>query len=126
MTWIHRLTNIDPVSRTATCAECGPTRIRARTHRSGARGWRCNGPRDAANEAAKSTILKPANPHYSRYKGDTCERCGFVAEHSCQLDVHHRDGDRSHNDPSNLQTACSNCHRLMHLAARSRPTALRA
>lgn len=47
-----------------------------------------------------------------REKGDKCIRCGFIPEDKVQLDVDHIDGDRSNNDPSNLQTLCANCHRL--------------
>ena len=46
------------------------------------------------------------------YRGDSCERCGFVAEHPSQLDVDHIDGNRLNNDPSNYMTLCANCHRL--------------
>lgn len=49
---------------------------------------------------------------YLAYKGDTCERCGFVPEHEGQLDVDHIDGNHSNNEPNNLQTLCANCHRL--------------
>jgi predicted nucleic-acid-binding Zn-ribbon protein len=41
----------------------------------------------------------------------TCERCGFRAEHSSQLDIDHIDGNRNNNDPSNHQVLCANCHR---------------
>lgn len=45
--------------------------------------------------------------------GDVCERCGFVPEHVCQLDVHkHRE------DLSKRETLCANCHRLITLAER--------
>ncbi|MHC5058639.1 MAG: HNH endonuclease signature motif containing protein [Planctomycetota bacterium] len=27
------------------------------------------------------------------------------------LDVHHRDGDKTNNDPDNLSTVCATCHR---------------
>ena len=47
-----------------------------------------------------------------RYKKDHCERCGFVAEDSVQLDVDHIDNNPSNNDTLNLQTLCANCHRL--------------
>ncbi len=47
-----------------------------------------------------------------RIKKDHCETCNFKAEHSCQLDVDHIDGNHDNNEPSNLQTLCSNCHRL--------------
>jgi hypothetical protein len=51
---------------------------------------------------------------YPRYKKDQCERCGFIAEHRCQLDVHHIDGNHQNNDIFNLMTLCANCHRLEH------------
>ena len=49
---------------------------------------------------------------YKKYKKDSCEKCGFIAEHRAQLDVDHIDGNHQNNDPSNLQTLCANCHRL--------------
>ena len=49
---------------------------------------------------------------YTRHKKDSCEVCGFVAANRCQLDVDHIDGNHGNNDPNNLQTLCSNCHRL--------------
>lgn len=47
-----------------------------------------------------------------RFKGDLCESCGFIPEHSCQLDVDHIDGSRDNNNIDNYQTLCANCHRL--------------
>lgn len=49
---------------------------------------------------------------YKKYKKQYCEKCNFVAQHSCQLDVDHIDGNHDNNDPCNLQTLCANCHRL--------------
>lgn len=49
---------------------------------------------------------------YKKHKKESCEQCGFIPVHMCQLDVDHIDGDRTNNDLSNLQTLCSNCHRL--------------
>lgn len=49
---------------------------------------------------------------YLRYRKSTCEDCGFVPKHECQLDVDHVDGNRQNNDLSNLKTLCANCHRL--------------
>lgn len=46
------------------------------------------------------------------HKKDKCEKCGFIPQHTCQLDVDHIDGDKKNNNPSNYQTLCSNCHRL--------------
>lgn len=47
-------------------------------------------------------------------KKTSCERCGFIPEDMCQLDVHHMDRNNKNNNPSNLKTLCSNCHRLEH------------
>ncbi|AZU99595.1 HNH endonuclease [Vibrio virus vB_VspP_SBP1] len=49
---------------------------------------------------------------YQVHRKDHCERCGFVPEHPCQLDVDHKDGEHTNNAPENLQTLCANCHRL--------------
>lgn len=45
-------------------------------------------------------------------KKSYCEKCSFKAEHSCQLDIDHIDGNRNNNNLENLQTLCANCHRL--------------
>jgi hypothetical protein len=50
--------------------------------------------------------------NYRLHKKDQCEKCGFIAEHECQLDVDHIDGNRNNNHPLNLQTLCANCHRF--------------
>lgn len=50
---------------------------------------------------------------YCDHRGPRCEKCGFAGSAS-QLDVHHRDGDHSNDEPSNLATLCANCHRLEH------------
>ena len=49
---------------------------------------------------------------YRIHKKDHCEECGFIAKHPTQLDVDHIDGDKHNEDIKNLQTLCSNCHRL--------------
>lgn len=46
------------------------------------------------------------------HKKDHCEKCGFIPEHRCQLDVDHIDGNKQNNHESNYQTLCANCHRL--------------
>lgn len=52
------------------------------------------------------------NHKYKQYRKDYCEICSFIAIKPCQLDVDHIDNNRENNDPKNLQTLCSNCHRL--------------
>lgn len=49
---------------------------------------------------------------YLVFKKSVCEKCGFIPEHPCQLDVDHINGNHEDNEESNLQTLCANCHRL--------------
>jgi hypothetical protein len=65
----------------------------------------------------KARVLRRDRP-YAINKGPTCERCGFVPEHPCQLDVDHKDGNKANNDPSNLWTICACCHRLKTFLAK--------
>ena len=65
---------------------------------------------------AKCTACKKAVRHrwpiYHIHKKDRCEKCGFIPEHPCQLDVDHIDGNKQNDDITNLMTLCANCHRL--------------
>jgi hypothetical protein len=49
---------------------------------------------------------------YRPYKKEFCEMCGFRGL-ECQLDVNHRDANHLNNKEDNLETLCSNCHRLV-------------
>lgn len=42
-----------------------------------------------------------------------CDVCGYD-EHPEVIEVHHRDGNRSNNEISNLQPLCPTCHRVAH------------
>ena len=115
----HRLTDVDPVKRTAICSVCGPVRVRKRMGRKG--GWRCR--KQARLHVAQKAWFQRDKARwalqrrpYTAHKKTACERCGFVPEHACQLDVDHIDGDHENNDPANLRTLCANCHRLKTLA----------
>jgi hypothetical protein len=44
-----------------------------------------------------------------------CQRCG---KHHSSI-VHHRDGDRRHNEDRNLVTVCRNCHQFVHFERNS-------
>lgn len=57
-------------------------------------------------------MTMPSYRPYIKHRKDKCERCGFIPEHPCQLDVDHIDGNHDNDDPTNLQTLCANCHRL--------------
>ena len=65
----------------------------------------CKGRAQKRNQRRKKSM-------YNYERKTYCEKCGFVAEHHCQLDVDHIDGNHKNNDNSNLQTLCANCHRL--------------
>lgn len=55
---------------------------------------------------------KSCNKYKTYIKLNHCELCGFEAQHECQLDVDHIDGNHENMSPDNLQTLCANCHRL--------------
>jgi intracellular multiplication protein IcmJ len=46
--------------------------------------------------------------------GHTCRFCGF-SDPGPYMQVHHRDGDHSNQDPGNLATACAHCHAPHHM-----------
>lgn len=50
--------------------------------------------------------------HYRarKHRKSACERCAATID----LEVHHRDEDRTNNDPANLETLCGKCHRAEH------------
>lgn len=103
---MHKLSNIDIENRTASCAVCGDVLIRYRekNKNTGKITWRCA---NVVNRR-QNALYWP----YRLFKKASCEKCGFVPEHSAQLDVDHIDGNSKNHDQSNLQTLCANCHRL--------------
>lgn len=113
---IHKLSSIDPITQTAICANCGRVGIR---NKSGT--WKCRIALKKWNGNGKRRGLSALT---APFKKTYCERCNFGSDDSAdevQLDVHHRDGDISNNDPANLETICANCHRLEHKAGLSAP-----
>ena len=61
---------------------------------------------------------------YLLHKKNKCERCGFVPEDKCQLDVVYKDGDRKNKDKSNLKTLCANCSRIIQKKRKERKKSL--
>lgn len=55
-------------------------------------------------------------PHLIKERGHKCELCKLSEwiEEPIALEVHHIDGDRTHNELSNLQLLCPNCHATTH------------
>ena len=47
-----------------------------------------------------------------------CSACGYDT-HPEILEVHHKDRDRTNNDPENLVVLCKNCHGWEHYTSRS-------
>ena len=60
------------------------------------------------------TRVKAIKPHLIKERGHMCEDCKRSDWMGQQivLEVHHIDGDRTHNQPENLQLLCPNCHAL--------------
>lgn len=56
------------------------------------------------------SIMKVDTSKYQKYMKDSCEVCGGITN----LEVHHKDKNRSNNDPSNLLTVCESCHSRIH------------
>lgn len=72
----------------------------------------CSLKRSKDREKKAKIRIKLKKFPYTKNKKDYCENCGFVALHSCQLDVDHIDGNKKNNKEVNLRTLCANCHRL--------------
>jgi len=118
---IHRLSDIDEVNKTATCKHCGLVKIK-KVKRPDGYGWRCKTQSNILDRDRKRRLRIEHGQHWYRgknkggsisKKGDKCERCEFTPEHTCQLDIHHKDGNHANNSEENLQTLCANCHRFI-------------
>lgn len=111
----HVFKKLEPVSVQGVCLACGKNKQTQKAkgvYRPLCRP--CHEKRHGMTPAWK--YKKPTSgtrgTRYKAHKKDHCEKCGFVAEHLCQLDVDHVDNDRTNDNPSNLMTLCANCHRL--------------
>ena len=95
--WMHRLTEIDIVSATAKCQECGTVRIISKPRNYGKRGWVCQKAKQQRNH--KSAKKNGKRKFYGR-------------AYPCQMDIDHIDGNHKNDNKENLQALCANCHRL--------------
>ena len=72
--------------------------------------------------------IKPKPPFWMKSgykKKDKCERCGFKAKVTEQLNVVYVDGNDHNNDWFNLRTVCLNCQaEVMHSGLSWKPSAL--
>ena len=66
--------------------------------------------RDSQGRKTYRSNCSMCRTHAQRLKKDQCESCGIIPENKSMLDTDHIDGDRSNNQPSNIQTLCRPCH----------------
>ena len=111
----------EPSTVRGTCVDCGVKPQRSKGFNSGGEriySSSCGSCDHSKNPSKKKSKRSPQywkkwkQYSYTAGKGLSCEKCGFIAEDPCQLDVDHIDGDHKNNHPDNLQTLCANCHRL--------------
>lgn len=97
-----------PILASANKKTC--SRSCANGHRSGIR-YRIGRPDDkvVCQRAIRTRLL--------RLRGSKCERCAYNDTIEI-LQVHHKDRDRSHNHPQNLELLCPNCHALEHYCSK--------
>lgn len=105
-----RLKKPEAVEIQGLCVLCGVNKQTSRGN--GKYRPTCGGCHNARRGLKRAHYSKVANKPYLVFRKDTCESCGFVPVHICQLDVDHIDGNHSNNPEDNLQTLCANCHRL--------------
>jgi len=61
--------------------------------------------------SCSKTLYNPKH-NYLLYKKDKCEKCGFVPDDKCQLDIIYKDENKKNKEKNNLKTLCANCSRL--------------
>lgn len=90
-----------------TCCECNEEFWveSGQGFRAGKHGVRCRKCRSTSSQAK-----------HLRWRGDRCQRCGYIPEDICELEVDHIDGSRKNNRRENCQTLCACCHKLKHMA----------
>ena len=87
------------------CVECGKKPREKNGKLFHKKCWKCRRPYRVYNSDQRKYV-KLVGVKVS------CEKCGFVANHPCQLDIDHVDGDHDNNSRKNLQILCANCHRI--------------
>ena len=120
-----------------TCAEaCSKLGLKYTTYKRYAEMFECFHPNQSGKGTKKKSSLKldyeallkgeikqfVHGNNIKRYlfrqglKEDKCERCGWSGKlpekEFSQCELHHKDGDNSNNELSNLEIICPNCHSL--------------
>lgn len=101
------------------CSICGvrPVVYKGELNKDGSRKYRkvcrtCHQKKHTPHTRRNSRQRKYAKIRLALVEDLVCECCGFTAQHPCQLDVDHINGNHDDNSPENLQVLCANCHRL--------------
>jgi hypothetical protein len=57
-------------------------------------------------------------------KKQKCDKCSFVPQDKCQLDIVYKDSNKKNKDKSNIRTLCANCNRLFQKKLREQKKTL--
>lgn len=101
----HKILSLNKETKTGICVICGPVTLKVKNM---GKSLLCHNSQSRWNEGGGKR--RP----YKISRGNSCERCGFIPVHICQLDVHHLDQNNRNDNLENLVTLCANCHRLVH------------
>lgn len=85
------------------CSACGENTVTTC-------GYSVTGTRKYRGVCASCHNASHSRP-WLKFRGKECEMCGHTPLYRWALEVHHRDADKENNEPENLTTLCSNCHR---------------
>lgn len=103
----------------ATCSYCG---VRFFRHQHAARPaanyYCCRKHKDLDFRGENHPLWNNSGAGYRKHLKDACERCGWNRYREV-LVVHHRDHDRTNNEPKNLETLCPTCHDTHHFETRT-------
>lgn len=81
-TWVHRLSNIDTINRTALCANCGPVRIYIRRRIKGIPLWICKIAKKKHQGIQKNTEHRK---EYDRLRKRLRKRCKRPTGPECEI-----------------------------------------
>lgn len=76
-----------------------------------------NGEESGLKKSGNTTKISGSIRTYLFKKYDNkCQKCGWgeinPTTGKCPLEIHHKDGNKAHNDLNNLELLCPNCHSL--------------
>ena len=76
-----------------------------------------NGEESGLKKSGNTTKISDSIRTYLFKKyNNKCQKCGWgeinPTTGKCPLEIHHKDGNRNHNDLNNLELLCPNCHSL--------------